>query len=215
MRRRCFALALAGAVTGLAGPAQAQHPIRLTAGATVAGLHVRSDQGSRVDSLSGTVLALDGSARRGPLLLEVRYGEGHLTASDSTVQARDLVEGSLLFGVRLGRYVTVLGGPRARAYADPAGTRRWVFWEARIRGAAPLIASRLDAYAEFGGTVLGSTSLSTSFGSERSGEVGARYRLFGARLALQVAYRIERDAGSLPTRSDTVERILIGVRAGR
>ncbi len=182
------------------------------AGATVAAVRVRSNMGSLVESLSGTALALEAGAGRGRLVVEARYGEGHLTSKDAAVEARDLVTGSLLAGARLGPFVTVLVGPGARAYHAPSGTSRWVFWEVHARGTAPLIASRLEAYGELGATVLGSSNLVTSFSGERSGEVGARYRVPGAPLALRLAYRIERGSGKTPERSDTVEQILIGVR---
>jgi hypothetical protein len=214
VRGHGVALALAAAVAGLPKPARAQQPFGFAVGATAAAVRVHSDVGPLVESLSGLALALDAGARRGHLLLEGHYSEGHLTSSDSAVEARDLVAGSLLLGARIGPFLTVRAGPHARAYAAPSGTRRWVFWEVRVRGTAPLIASRLEAYAELGGTVFGSTSLATSFDAERCGEVGARYDVPGAPLALRLAYRIERGSGTLPTRSDTVEQILVGVRAG-
>lgn len=214
MRRPALVLALAAAAAASPRPARAQQPIRFTLGASAAAVRVHRDIGSLVQSLSATALALDAGARRGPLLLVARYSEGHLTSSDSTVSANDLVEGSAFLGVRLGSFVTLLAGPHVRAYDAPSGTSRWVFWEARVQGTAPLIPSRLEAYGELGATVLGSSSLVTSFESERSGEVGARYRLAGAPLALRLAYRIERGSGRLPTRSDTVEQILVGVQAG-
>jgi hypothetical protein len=206
-------LAVACAIA-LPRPARAQHPPPFMLGASAAAVRVHRDMGSATESLSGTTLALDAGARRGPLLLVARYREGHLTSSDSSVAARDMVEGSVFLGARLGSYVTVLAGPHVRAYHAPTGTSRWVFWEARVQGSAPLIPSRLDAYAELGATVLGSSSVVTSFDGERSGEVGARYHVPGAPLALRLAYRIERGSGRLPTRSDTVEQICVGVQAG-
>jgi uncharacterized protein YfiM (DUF2279 family) len=197
-------LVCAAAIAAWPGVARAQHPIRFALGASLAGVRVHADLGSAVEALSGTALALDAGAGRGALLLEARYSEGHLTSADSTVDPRDLVEGSFFLGARLGPFVTILAGPHARAYAAPSGTRRWLFWEARAQARAPLVASRLEAYAELGATAFGSTSLAISFDAERSGEVGARYYVPRAPLALRLAYRIARSTGRLPDRSDTV-----------
>ncbi len=210
---RCLALAAGACLAPIAG--RAQQPVSLYFEGAVAAARVRSGAGTVLEPLDGAVFSVAGGASRSGVVLEGRYAQGRLTSESPTVEARDLVEGELRFGVRLHPAVTVTAGPHVRAYASSSGTRRWVFWEARIRGTAPIIPSRLDAYAELWGAVAGSTSLSTGFGSERGGEVGTRLEIPRTPLALRVAYRIDRGSGNNPTRSDMAEQIVVAVRAAR
>lgn len=199
-----------------AAPARAQdrrQPTVYLDGAVAVG-RVRSAAGTLVEPLHGTVLALAAGVSRWGLVLDGRYAEGSFTSDAAAVPARDLAEGEVQFGVRLLPALTVSAGPHARAYRTAAGTRRWVFWEARVAGQAALIPPLLDAYAQLWGAVAGSTSLSAGFGSERGGEVGARLGLPRTPLRLRIAYRIDRGSGTEPVRSDALEQIIFAVRLG-
>lgn len=196
----------------LPAPALAQ---RVYAEATGAVVRVTSDGGTAIESLNGSALALGAGLSLAMVGLEARYLQGSLTSNDPAIEPRDVVEGELLLAVRPHPRLAVKAGPHVRTYAAASGTRRWVFWEARVRGAAPLIPSRLDAYAELWGAVAGSTSLSGSFGNERGGEVGARLEIPRTPLSARLAYRIDHGSGAGPDRSDTLEQILFGVRVTR
>ncbi len=209
----CLVLAATAGLAPVAG--RAQQPASLYLDGAAAAARVRSGMGTLVEAVHGPVFAVAAGASRFGLLLEGRYAQGRLTSENPGVETRDLVEGELRFGVRLHPSVTVAAGPHVRAYAASSGTRRWVFWEARIRGTAPIIPLRLDAYAEVWGAVAGSTSLSTAFGSERGGEVGTSLAVPRTPLALRVAYRIDHGSGTSPTRSDTAEQLVVAVRATR
>jgi hypothetical protein len=207
-----FLLALAASAA--AGPVRAQE--RLAGGAYVDGAlasaRTRSTAGTLTPSLHGPVFALSAGVSRWSLVLEGRYAQGGLTADDPAVPEQDLTEGEIQFGVRLLPALTVTAGPHARTYSSASGTQRWVFWEARVAGNVPLIPSRLDAHAQLWGAVVGSTSLSTAFGSERGGEVGARLSFPRFPVGLRIAYRIDHGSGINPARSDTMEQILLAVR---
>jgi len=192
--------------------ARAQRPVALYAEAGATASRVRSLVGTVAEPLDGVGLVVGAGLSGRGLSLEARYSESKLTSENGAVEDRDLTEGEVLLGVSPHRLVTLKVGPHARAYRSD-GTRRWVFWEARVRATAPLIPSRLDAYAELWGAVAGSTSLSTSFASERGGEVGATLEIPGTPLGARVAYRIDRGRGDNPTRSDTAEQMLFAVRA--
>ena len=201
------------AVVLLPGSARGQRPVQLfvEAGATAA--RVRSLVGTSVEPLDGVGMAVGAGFSTRGLLLEVRYAEGKLTSDDAAVERRDVADGEILLGVSPHRLVTLKAGPHARAYRSASGTWRWVFWEARVRGTAPIIPSRLDAYAELWGAMAGSTSLSNTFGGARGGEVGATLEIPRTALAARVAYRIDRGNGDNPTRSDTAEQMVFVVRA--
>lgn len=205
-------LALAASLATAPARAQDSLPGGAYLDGSVGAVRTRSAAGAGVEPRHGTVLALAAGVSRWSLVLEGRYAQASLTSDDPAITPRDLVEGELRFGVRLLPAVTVSAGPRARAYSSSSGTQRWVFWEARVAGNAPLIPSRLDAYAQLWGAVAGSTSLSNGFGSERGGEVGTRLAIPSTPLRLRIAYRIDRGRGTDPVRSDTVEQVLIAVR---
>ncbi len=203
---------VAGAVL-LPGSALGQRPVQLFVEAGASAARVRSDAGGTVEPLDGAAVAVAGGVSiRAVLLLEARYAEANLTSENAAVEQRDLAEGELLVGVRPHPLLTLKAGPHARAYRSASGTRRWVFWEARVRGTAPIIPSRLAASAELWAAVAGSTSLSNSFTSERGGEVGAQLEIPGAPLAVRVGYRIDRGRGDNPARTDTAEQVLFTVR---
>lgn len=213
VRRPCLWGAAALAVAFLLpGSARAQRPLRIVVEAGASAHRVRSLVGTTPEPLDGLGMVVGASVSGRGLLLEARYAQGQLSSEDAAVEDRDVVEGEVLLGVSPHRLVTLKVGPHARAYRSDAGTRRWVFWEARVRATAPLIPSRLDAYAELWGAVAGSTSLSSSFGDERGGEVGAAMEIPRTPIAVRVAYRIDRGTGDNPTRSDTAEQMVFAMR---
>lgn len=190
-----------------------QRPVQLFVEAGASAARVRSDAGGTVEPLEGAAFTVGGGVSvRTVLLLEARYTEAKLTSDDAAVEQRDLAEGELLVGVRPHPLVAIKAGPHVRAYRSAAGTRRWVFWEARVRGTAPIIPSRLEASAELWAAVAGSTSLANSFESERGGEVGGQLEIPRTPLAVRAAYRIDRGRGDNPGRADTAEQILLAVR---
>ena len=213
MRRMAGLLALT--VGAAAAPARAQNqPGATYLDGGIAAARTHSAAGTLTEPRHGALLAVAGGVLRRGLTLEGRYAQGSLTSDNPAVEERDLVEGELQFGVRLLPSIAVLVGPHARAYSSPSGTRRWVFWEARVAGTAPIIPSRLDTYAQVWSAVAGSTSLSRGFGSERGGEVGARLTFPRTPLGLRVAYRIDRGSGTDPVQSDALEQLVIAVRVG-
>ena len=211
MRQR-HALFVMG-MTLLPGLANGQRPVQLFVEAGASAVTVRSDAAGVVEPLHGEAFALAGGVSvRSVLSLEARYAEATLASDDAAIEGRDLIEAEVLIGVQPHPLVTLKAGPHARAYRSASGTRRWVFWEARARGTAPIIPSRLHAFAELWAAVAGSTSLSSSFGGERGGEVGAQLEIPGAPVAVRLGYRLARGRGDNPTRADTAEHLLAALR---
>jgi hypothetical protein len=214
VRRRGFwrGAILAAAIL-FPGIAHAQRPVAVYVEAGAMFARIRSRVGTAAEPLEGLAREAGAGLSGRGLSLEARYAEGMVTSENAGVEDRDVTEGEVLLGVSPHRLVTLKVGPHARAYRSDAGTRRWVFWEGRVRATAPIIPSRLDAYTELWAAVAGSTSLSTSFVGERGGEVGATLEIPRTPLAARVAYRIDRGRGDSPTRSDTAEQVLLAVRA--
>jgi hypothetical protein len=85
-------------------------------------------------------LLVEGAAELALSFVEVGlvYRQGSLSTSDGTGQ-RDVVEGQAMLGLRFIPWLKIEAGPRIRAYATPAGTERWVFWEGRVEAAARVL----------------------------------------------------------------------------
>lgn len=211
-RPHWWALAVVAAAVVLPHSALGQQPVRLFLEAGAGAARVRSHAGSSIEALDGAALTGAGGVSTHAVLLEARYAQAELTSDDPAVEQRDLTEAELLVGVRPHPLVTLKVGPHGRAYRSTSGTRRWVSWEARVQGTAPLIPARLAASAEVWAAVAGSTSLSNSFASARGGEVGAQLEVPRAPLLVRAAYRIDHGRGDNPAREDTVEQILLAVR---
>jgi hypothetical protein len=204
------ALAASALITG---SARGQRPVQVVVEVGAAAARVRSAIGTLTEPLDGIAIVVGAGVSVRGLGLEARYAEAKLESTNAGVERRDLADGEIFLSVNPHRLVSLKAGPHARAYRSDSGTRRWVFWEARVRGTAPIVPSRLDAYAELWAAMAGSTSLSTGFQGARGGEVGAVLDLPGMPLGLGVAYRIDRGRGDNPSRVDTAEQVVLKARA--
>jgi hypothetical protein len=149
----------------------------------------------------------------GRVSLAVSYLQGKLDpapAPGAGALRDQLVEGAVLLGVHPTGWLTLAGGPHARAYAlTRGGSERWLFWELRARAATEFVGTAVRGYAELWRTVSGDVNVPEQFDHAQGGEAGMILRLARAPLEARVAYRI--DNAVLQTRTETVDGVLIGV----
>jgi hypothetical protein len=144
------------AVVPAVAPAQDQR-LQFTVGATAAQQIVQSMVEPARSRFTGTLLGVEGEMMSDRLLVRVRYGEGHVSPkSGTTDEARDVVEGEALVGFRALPWLTLWGGPSARAYTIGSSDQRWIIWTARATGRGSLIPNRLQSFVELYGAFSGS-----------------------------------------------------------
>lgn len=116
---------------------------------------------SHVDATStrftGLMLGGEGMFISDRILVRVRYAEGRITPKGGTSAPRDVVEGEALVGLRATPWLTLWGGPSARAYTTGASDERWLIWTARAAARGTLLPGRMQTFVElygaFSGTV--------------------------------------------------------------
>lgn len=205
--RGAFALWL-----GLPALAMAQGA-RVEAGGASAALRVRSTIGASREALSGTALGMEGRADLWGVILEVGYLQGRVKPDSGSPLPRDVVEGRLLVGNRPWRGLTFKAGPHIRSYLTTSGTQRWFFWEARVRGERPIVAS-VRGYAEIWRVLSGDVNVVEGFDGGQGGEAGMLVRLPGSAVWGRLAYGIERSKLGGGTRIETVEGLSLAVGYG-
>jgi hypothetical protein len=195
-------LVLAGVVSPLR--AQALHP---AAGASVVTARVRSTTGE----FSGTAFLGAGSLALGRLSLDVSYLQGKLDPAATVAggTSRDLIEGTVMLGLHPTDWLTLAGGPHARAYTLASGTQRWVFWEVRARAATAFVGSAARGYVELWRALSASANVPEQFDHAQGGEAGMILRLARAPLEARLGYRI--DTAVLQSRKETVDGVVVGV----
>jgi hypothetical protein len=203
---RGFALLVLAGVTG-APPslgAQALHP---AAGLSVVTARVRSTTGE----FSGTTVLGAGSLALGRLSLDVSYLQGKLDPAAAVAggTSRDLIEGTVMLGLHPTDWLTLAGGPHARAYTLSSGTQRWVFWEVRARAATAFVGSAARGYVELWRALSASANVPEQFDHAQGGEAGMILRLARAPLEARLGYRI--DTAVLQSRTETVDGVVVGV----
>lgn len=205
------------AATGAAAPAvlPAQLARHVSGGGGAATVRVRTTAGGGA-ALSGTAVGGEGrlTAGGGRLALDVTYREGSLSADTGSAPARDLVEASVLVGTRPLRGLVVRAGPHLRAYVAPAGTERWVWWEAHARYETGIVGTMVRAHLEGWTAVASDVNAPAGAGGARGGEVGLT--LWPARRPVwaRLAYAVDRgDYGSGAGRV-ILERVALTVGVG-
>ena len=201
-------LPLAVAVGASRLPGQSFHT---AAAASVVTARVRTEQLGGAAQFSGAAFGIGGTLSLGRVQLGLSYLQGHLDPDTGSAQARDLVEGAVLLGVRPLEWLTLSGGPHARAYAASGQTQRWLFWELRVRAAKPFIGSAVQGYAELWRAVAADANVPEPFDHAQGGEAGMIVRLARAPLEGRIGYRIDRAVLGGGTRLETVDGVVIGV----
>jgi len=155
MIRTGLALGMCGAL--LPSVTRAQEPLQFTVGATAAQQVVQSLVDPTRGRFTGALIGVEGGLVSDRLLVRVRYAEGHVSPkSGTTAEARDVVEGEALVGFRALPWLTVWGGPSARAYTMGNSDQRWIIWTARATARGSLLPGRMQSFVELYGAFSGS-----------------------------------------------------------
>jgi hypothetical protein len=211
--RRGLALGLVGLVL-VAGGATAQSRRNMTIHASAALARVNRQTVLDTTQLSGMLVGLEAGFRLGKFELRGSYAQGSVEEDGGA--SNDLVEGELMLGVRPLDKLLFRFGPRARSFVTPAGTLRWVFWEARVRLETSLNATgSFWSYFEGGYTLFGGVNSAEAFGGGRGLEGGLGFALGSTPLKVRVGYRIDRGALESDVRAEAVDALQISVGIGR
>ena len=208
MRVRLVRLALVAAPL-VAGELRAQ-TLRPTMSASLVRARVRSEAPA-ADQFAGSAFLGEGTLALRRLQLSVSYLQGTLDPDGAIGPSRDLVEGTVLLGVRPLDWLTLETGPHARAYTLTGGTQRWLFWELRARAATAFVGSAVRGYAELWRVLAADVNVPESFDHAQGGEAGMILRLSRAPLEGRLGYRIDHAVLGGGTRKETVDGVLIGV----
>ena len=201
-------LLLAAAVGAGRLPGQTIHP---AVAASVVTARVRVEQLGEAFQFSGAAFGAEGTVSLGRVQLGLSYLQGRLDPDTGSAPARDLVEGSVLLGVRPVEWLTLSAGPHARAYATNGQTQRWVYWELRLRAAKPFIGTAVRGYAELWRAVAADANVPEPFDHAQGGEAGMIVRLARAPFECRVAYRIDHAVLGGGSRLETADGVVIGV----
>jgi len=164
---------------------------------TVAGIAgqqiVQSHVDNVTDRLTGPLLGAEGMLISDRLMLRVRYGEGRIKPeAGSTTEARDIVSGEALFGVRATPWLSLWVGPSARAYTIGESDQRWLVWSGRASARGALVPGRMQTYVELWGVFSGSVGNPAIKAGGRGARGGLEMR-FGAQSSFwgRLGYGIE------------------------
>jgi len=164
--------------------------------------------------MHGPVLGGEGRVLFNGFAVGVGLLSGTLQAADQTVK-RDLIEGRLVVAARPLPWLEMSIGPFVRAYITDTSTERWVFWQARARVDAPIVAASLTSYLELWRALSSEVNLVTGAGRMQGGEAGLVYRPPQRPYRLRLAYRLDDAAvGGGRRGSQTLEAISVSVIVG-
>jgi hypothetical protein len=212
---REFMLAVTTALTATALSSAQERPTFAFEGAA-AYVWVRSDTAALIGAGAvrrrGPVFAGEGRVTLRGVTLAASLLEGQLQ-SVSTSSPRDLVEARVAIAGRPLPWLELAAGPVVRAYVADSVTERWVFWQARARVDAPIVATRLTSYVELWRALSSQLNLATPAGRVQGGEAGVMYQLPGSPVWMRLGYRID-DAALGAVGSETLEAITFAVGTG-
>jgi len=213
MRVRAAAgLALALALEPGALPGQTVQP---AFGVAAQYVRWRADLPGETDLSSGAAAGVEGGVRLGRLLqLEAAYLQGTLHPGSGSVDSRDFIDGRAGLGLAPLHWLVVSLGPHVRSYVAPAGTERWVRWEARARVQGPIGLPGLTGHLEGWRVLSAAIDLPGPFDRGQGGAAGITARVgHSPGWWVRLAYAVDRIA--ITGRQETVETVLLVVGVGR
>ena len=145
------------ALSVLPAGVRAQDRLQYTLGLMASQQIVQSHVDPASNRLTGPVLGFEGALISDRLIVRVRYDEGHVQPREGPDKvARDVVEGEAMVGFRALPWLTLWGGPSARAYTIGDNNQRWLIWSARATGRGTLVPNRMQSFLELWGAFTGS-----------------------------------------------------------
>jgi hypothetical protein len=137
--------------------AQDEHRTQFAVGLMASQQIVQSRVEPASSRLTGPLLGLEGALMSDRFTVRLRYGEGRVKPQQGAgSEARDVVEGEALVGFRAFPWLTLWGGPSARAYTMGSTDQRWLIWTARATGRGTLLPGRMQSFVELWGAFTGS-----------------------------------------------------------
>jgi hypothetical protein len=209
---RAWLLVLALAATASEAAAQRLRP---GLGASVVTARARSELPGGTDEFGGTVVGGEGGLTFGRLILGFNYVQGSVVPVGGAGATRDLIEGGVQVGFRPLRWLTLGGGPQARAYVFEGRSLRWVFWEACLRIESAFIGSAVRGYVEGWRALAAEVNVPEAFDYAHGGESGIVVQLSRVPVQARVAYRIDRAVLGAGARIETVEGVVVSLALGR
>src|SRR3989442_1596300 len=187
----CFCLARSRVLRVAALPAGelGAQALRPTGSASLVTARVRSAVPAGIDQFTGSAFLGQGALAMGRVELSFSYLQGTLNHDGGSAGGRDLVEGTVLLGVRALDWLTLEGGPHARAYTLAGRTQRLVFLGLRARGATAFVGSAAQGYVELWRPLGADAKSPEPFDHAQGGEVGMILRMARAPLSARVGYR--------------------------
>lgn len=186
------ALSVAVALAFVPAVTAAQSRVQFT-GAGFAGQQiVQSHVDGTNERLSGFVLGAEGVLVSDRFMVRLRYDEGHVNPkAGSAAEARDVVSGEALFGVRATQWLSFWIGPSARAYTVSESDQRWLVWSGRASARGTLLPGRMQTFVELWGVFSGSVGNPGLKAGGRGANGGLEMRLGEGRFWGRLGYRIE------------------------
>jgi hypothetical protein len=198
---------LVATLTALAGRLAAQG-FGLDLGAGVAEVRLQNTTSVGSGVLTGIAPEFLGGVSIGRFALEGSYLEGTLQPSSGALASQDLVDGAVFFSAKPAAFIDLKGGIHARSYVTSGGTERWVFWEARAHGEAPL-GPGVHAYLELWRALSTEAVAPLPLDQAQGGEAGLVAAL--NRFDLRVGYAIDDARSGGGASRQTVETFLFAV----
>lgn len=131
--------------------------------------------GVRRSQLQGIGYGFEGQLRAGPVEVDFRYFEADMEEESGSGESSDFVEGSVLAGVRVHRWVRADGGLAVHRIVDEAGSRRVLGWRGGMTVDLPVFRETVVATARVFGAVSGSSNLRGTYRRGGGGEAGIRF----------------------------------------
>jgi hypothetical protein len=178
---------------------------------------VHSTAATTTDRFSGLMLGAEGALVSDRFVVRLRYTEGHITpkstAEGTTPDARDVVAGSAVFGYRAVPWLTLWGGPSARAYTLGSRDQRWLIWTAGATARGNIVPGRMQTFVELWSAVSGTVG-NPSVNAGGSGANGGLEVRLGEAAAFwsRLGYRIE--ATHAQGMRETVESLTLSLVYG-
>lgn len=174
---------------------------------------VQTSVGGVTQRYGGMVLGAEGLLVGRSFVARVRYAQGRVSAKESAIDPRDVVEGEALVGLRVTPWLTVLAGPRAWAHSTGDADERWLLWTGRVAARGALIPARMQTFVELWGALSGSHSNPNGSAGGRGANAGLEMRL-GALSSFwgRLGYRIE--SAHAEGGRETVEALTLSIIYG-
>ena len=189
-RRLVVAAVCVAALGGKALGAQTANWLTVGASATRIRLQNRFATGVSSD-VSGVAWGASGCVGLGRVALALGYWQGRVDADPGGTQQQDVIDGYALLVLRAQPWLGVKVGAEARSYVTPAGTERWVFWQARLRAERTIVDPSVRGHVEVWRALSTEENAQGTVDRAQGGEVGLTLRRALGPLWVRMAYGID------------------------